>query len=229
MIMNALIMTGEKTLGDTLDSTESAYYLSRLNSMLDSWSLNPAMIQSVQQTSFALTTSQGSYTIGSGGDFSMTRPTKIIDPCFIRDSDDQDRPLQLIDTEAYGRIVQKTADGSYPAYLYYDEGYSSTSTGTVKLWPEPSASLTLYINTLQPLQTFTSVSTAVVLPTGYQRAIETNFAVETAPGFVTLDKEVIAVARESKAAIRVANAPKPISRVESGLQAYPRSNILTGP
>ena len=226
MILNALTMTGEKAIGDSLDSAEQGYYLSRMNSMLDSWSLERMMIYSLSQTSFALTASQGLYTIGSGGNFNMTRPNKIVDPCFIRDSDGFDQPLQLLNAQSYGRIVDKTADGSWPIYLFYDFGYSATSTASIRLWPEPDSGLTLFINTLQPLQNFSSMSVSVQLPPGYQRAIETNFGVETAPGFVTLDKEIIKIAKDSKAIIKGQNATSPIMRLEYGV---PPSNILTGP
>jgi len=228
MLLNSLVMTGEKSIGDTFtDASESGYYLSRLNSLMDSWSNESMMIYALSQTSFALTNSVGEYSIGNGATFNMTRPTEIVNPCFIRDSSGYDSPLMLINAETYGRIVLKSTDGTYPQVLFYDSGYSATSTATVKLWPEPQSNLTLFINTLQPLQTFSTVSVSVQLPPGYQRAIETNFAIEVAPGFVTLDKEILKIAKDSKAAIKGTNATAPIMRLDYGVG--PRSNILTGP
>ena len=231
MILNALIITGEKTIEvSSLTTGEQNYYLSRLNSMMDSWSNERMMIHSVQQTSFALTNSQGSYSIGSGGDFNMTRPTRIVDPCFIRDSNNFDIPLEIINVEAYGRIVLKTLDGTWPQYLYYDRGYSTTSTGRVYFWPEPGAGLSTFINTLQPLQNFSTVSVTLQLPPGYQDAIESNFAMRVAPGFVTLDPLVIKHAMDSKKAIKSQNAFDPVLRLDYGLaDVGARTNILTGP
>ena len=229
LILNALIMTGEKAIGDSLDTNEQRYYQSRLNSMMDSWSNERMAIPFLSQTSFALTTGTGSYTIGVGATFNMTRPTKIVDPCFIRDTDNYDSPLQVINMEAYGRIVLKTADGSYPTFLAYDYGYSATSTATIYLWPEPSPALTLYINTLQTLSNFSTMTQNLQLPPGYQRAIETNFAIESAPGFIPISKELAKIAQESKAAIKTLNAPTPTSRLDYGLVGAGRSNILTGP
>lgn len=229
MMFNSLVMTGEKALNDTMSAAENTYYLSRLNSMVDSWSNERLMIFQLSQTSFPLTASQGSYTIGSGGNFNMTRPTRIVDPCFIRDTDGFDSPLQIIDMVAYGRIVDKTADGSYPSYLAYDSGYSATSTATVYFWPEPSAALTTFINTLQPLLTFSTVTQQLSLPPGYQRAIETNFAIEASPGFMGVSAELVKIARESKAIIKGINAPAPIARLDYGISGGIHSNILTGP
>ena len=229
MILNSLVMTGEKSLGATLDTDEQRYYLSRINSMIDSWSNEGLMINALSQTSFALTASQGSYTIGNGGDFNMTRPTKVVDPCFIRDTSNVDIELQIIDMIAYGRLAQKNIDGSYPSYLAYDYGYSATSTATVYLWPEPAASLTLYINTLQPLTNLSTMSQNLILPPGYQDAIESNFAIRSAPGFITVSQDLKDHAKAAKAAIKTTNLRVPVSRLDYGVTGYPNSSILTGP
>lgn len=230
MLLNSLIMTGEKAIGDTFQSGEAPYYLSRLNSMMDSWTNERLMINALSQTSFALTSGQGTYTIGSGAAFNMTRPTRIVDPCFIRDTDSNDTYLRIIDAEAYGRIVQKSADGAYPAFLNYDYGYSATSTASIRLWPEPSPSLTLFINTLQPLTNFSTVSQVLQLPPGYQDAIETNFAVRSAPGFIKVSQDLKDLATKTKAAIKSQNAPAPVSRLDYGvISGGVHSSILTGP
>lgn len=230
LILNALVLTGEKSIDvSSLTSAEQTYHLSRLNSMLDSWSNERLMIHQLSQTSFALTASQGSYSIGNGGNFNMTRPTKIVDPCFIRDSDGFDSTLEIINAEAYGRIVDKDADGTYPVYLFYDFGYSATSTGTLFFWPEPDTGLSTFINTLQPLATFSSISATLLFPPGYQDAIESNYAIRSAIGQLPVTPELTAFARQSKAAIKSINLPAPVLRLDYGVAGGGRSNILTGP
>lgn len=209
----------------SFSAAENNYHLSRLNSMMDSWSQERLMIHQLSVTSFALTASQGTYTIGSGGDFNMTRPTKIVDPCFTRDTDDTDIPLNLIDADTYGRIVDKTLGDVTPSYLFYDMGYSATSTATIKLYPVPPSGLTLYINTLQPLQTFSTMSATLQLPPGYQQAIETNYAVMSAFGVIEVSPLLMDAAMKSKKVLKVMNLPAPILRLEYGIV----SNILTGP
>ena len=229
MILSALRKIGEKTHGGTLSADEQTNYLSDLNGMMESWSLDRLMCYHTVQESKALTSSDGSYTIGSGGDWDTTRPNRIVDPCFIRDSDNFDSPLQIINSDTYGKIVDKTSDGTTPQYLFYDPAFAS-SLGTIYLYPEPSASLTLYINSWKQLQTFALISTTVVLPPGYQRAIEFNFAVEVAGGFTKVSAEVAKIARDSKAALKNLNLPDTMMRLDAGIVgAYPRTNILTGP
>lgn len=229
MIINALIMTGEKVIGDTLSAAEQTHYLAKLNAMLESWSLERLMCYQIVQESLALTSSVGSYTIGSGGAFNTTRPTRIVDPCFIRNSSSIDYPVELIDAQAYGLITSKTVDNAIPGYLFYDSAFAS-SLATIFLYPEPAASLTLYINSWKQLQTFALISTTVTLPPGYQRAIESNFAIESAGGFVNVQPEVIKVAKESKAAIKAVNAPEGILRMDPGVlgRRNGRWDIRTG-
>src|SRR3990167_6427810 len=145
LITSALRKVREYSTGETLGSDVTTDGLNVLNTMLEGWSIERLMCYQVVEENFSLSASVGVYTIGSGATFNTTRPTKIVDPCFIRDSSNLDSPLQLIDATAYGRIVQKTIDGTYPGYLFYDQGFSS-SLGTITLYPEPQAALTLFIN-----------------------------------------------------------------------------------
>src|SRR3989337_1217999 len=112
MILNSLIMLGEKSIGDSLTSAEQTHYLAKLNSMLESWSLERLMCYQVVEESKALTTSDGVYTIGSGGDWDTARPTKIVQ-AFIRDSDNNDTPVKVINAESYNSIVAKSTSGTY--------------------------------------------------------------------------------------------------------------------
>ena len=230
MILNSLVMSGEKGLEvTTFTSRESDYYLSRLNSMMDSWSNERLNIYCLSQTSFALTASDGTYTIGPGGDFNMTRPIKIVDPCFTRNSDDTDIPIELIDADTYGRIVDKSFGDATPNYLFYDASYSATSTAVVKLYPLPEAGLTLFINTLQPLQTFSTMTTPVQLPPGYQQAIETNFAIQAGLGLSPPDPLLIQQAQRAKATIKTTNLTAPTLRLDYGIAGGIRNSFLTGP
>ena len=229
MILNALIANGEKAIGDSLTSAEQSYYLGKLNSMVESWSLDRRMCYSVTQESFALTVSTGTYTIGPGATFNTTRPTKIL-KAFIRDTASSDTGVEVVSYDAFDSITQKNVAGSYPQWLYYDQGYSATSSGTIQLYPLPKSGLTLYLDSAKQLQTFADVTTALLMPPGYQRAIESNFTIETAPGLKSVQPEVIKIARESKAAVMGVNLPDVVSRLDAGIVRSNRgNNIITGP
>jgi hypothetical protein len=228
LILRSLRLIGEKQRGDTLSSNEQVECLASLNAMLESWSLERAMLYQVLQESFTLSDSVGSYTIGSGGTFDTDRPLKIVDPCFVRDSSSLDSQLQIIDSVAYGRFVQKTIDGSYPGYLFYDTAYVG-GLGTIRLYPEPQAGLTLYINSWKQLASVSTISAQVSLPPGYERAIVYNYAIEESPGYASVPPEVVKIARESKAAVKSLNLPDSMMRLDAGIVGIQTSNILTGP
>jgi hypothetical protein len=229
MILRSQRMIGEKARGETLNATESPELLYELNSMMESWETQRLLCYSVTQESFSLTASTGTYTIGSGGTFNTARPTKIVDPCFVRDSANLDTPVTIIYSEQYGRVVQKSVGYTYPTYLYYDMGFSATSTGTINLFPLPSGSLTLFINSWKQLQNFASVSTQVLLPPGYQLAIESNFAIHLAAGLTPISQELAKIAKESLAAVRSLNLPATISRLDYYGARQAGTSILTGP
>jgi len=230
MILNSLIMTGEKSLNVTSFTTaENNYHLSRLNSMIDSWSNERLMVFVLSGQLFPLTASQGSYTIGLNGVFNTARPTKIVDTCYIRDTDGIDTPLEIIDSPTYNRIANKTTDGTYPHYIHYNPEYTATSTATIFFYPEPQAGLSTVISMISPLISFSTMSATLMMPPGYQQAIETNYAVMSAFGLTEISPLLIDAARKSKAAIKSTNLPAPISRLDYAVAGGMRSNILTGP
>jgi hypothetical protein len=229
MILAALIMSGEKPMGGSLTSAEQTHWLARLNAMMESWSLDELYCYTRVQDSKALTASVGSITIGSGATWNTARPTEIVDPVFVRDSTGADSPLEIIDAETYGRITLKTLDGSYPRYLYYDKGYT-TAYATVNIYPEPVASLTLYINSWKQLQQFSAISTDLAMPPGYQYAIELSFAVFSMLGQRPVPTDLEREARSARAAIKKTNSTIGLLGMDAALPGIrgPRSNILTG-
>lgn len=228
LIIRGLQMLGGKTIDGTLTAAESTSYTAVLNAMLDSWSTERLMVPCLVQESKALTTSDGSYTIGNGGNWNTQRPTKIVDPCFVRDSSSIDRKLGIIDAIAYGSITSKTADGGYPRYLFYDYTFTG-GLGNIYLWPEPIAGLTLYINSWKNLRDITSDSVDLELPPGYEEAISSNFAVRASAGYRPLPPETALIARQSKANIMRMNAPPGILRLDAGVASGGRRyDINTG-
>ena len=229
MILRSMRMTGEKIRGATLTTDEQTECLAELNTMMESWQTERLMCYALTENSLALTASTSSYTIGTNGTFAVTRPTRIVDPCFVRDSSGYDTPITLVSKEVYGRVVDKDAGFTVPTHLFYDGEFTATSTATIFLYPSPSGSLTLFINSWKQLQSFANVSTNMLLPPGYQLAIESNFAVHLAAGLTEISNELARLARDSKAAVKSLNLPSTVSRLDSGVVSHRATNILTGP
>ena len=211
----------------TLTANEAADGLEALNGMLESFSLERMMVYQILEENFPLVAGTASYTIGSGGTFSTIRPIKI-ESAFIRDSSNIDYQLEIINNEAYDSVQLKTVS-SRPQYLYYDPVYPLAY---IRLLYVPAYADTLYINSWKQLQQFTDGTTDLALPPGYKRMIVYNLAIEMNAEYQTkLAPEVVAIATQSKAAIKRINAPSPIASVAEVTMKRTgpgKRNILTG-
>ena len=211
----------------TLTANEASDGLEALNGMLESFSLERLMVYQILEENFPLVAGTADYTIGSGGTFSTTRPIKI-ESAFLRDSGSIDTPVVVIDNDAYDAIQLKTTQAR-PEYLYYDPIYPLAY---VRLMYVPDAVYTLYLNSWKQLQQFTDGTTSLALPPGYSRMIVYNLAIEMNAEYQTkLAPEVVAIATQSKAAIKRLNAPAPIASVAEVTMKRSgpgRRNILTG-
>jgi len=230
MILRSMRMIGEKERGDTLDAAEQVECLAELNTFMESWSIDRLNIYTIKEDVHTLTASTSTYTIGPNGAINTQRPVRIVDATYIRDSSGYDTPVEIITLDMYRKIVDKDAGYTVPTYLYYDTGYSSTSTGRIYLYPNPGGALglELHIHSWQQLQSFVSLSTIVLLPPGYQLAIESNFAVHLAAGFRPISGELAKIAQDSKKAIQDLNLPSPVMQMDTGNVFSPYGNILTG-
>lgn len=226
MVFRSLRLIGEKEIGQTLSTDETAAYLSDMNTMIESWSADRTYIYQILQQGFALTQGVTDYTIGSGGDFNVARPVKITN-AFSRDTKSYDAPIVVLDDyKRYDALRVKNVGTTYPSHLYCDYAFPLA---TAKLYPAPIAGLTLYLKSWNPLQIFTTANDTVVLPPGYQRAIEFNFAIEVAGGFKPIPSEVAKIAQESKRAIKGVNLPTSVLQLDAGIVRRKSGSILTGP
>jgi hypothetical protein len=210
----------------TLTANELSDGLESLNSMLEAFSIERLMVYQILEENFPLVAGTANYTIGVGGTFNTTRPVKI-ESAFLRDSSSIDYPLQIINNEAYDSVTLKTTS-SRPQYLFYDPIYPLAY---VRLMYVPQYADTIYINSWKQLQQFTDGTTSIALPPGYLRMIVYNLAIEMNAEYGTkLAPEVVAIATQSKGALKRLNAPSPISSVAEAAMHITRSkrNIYTG-
>ncbi len=148
MILRSMRLIGEKERGDTLSADEAIECLDELNTAMESWSIDRLNIYQITEAVHALTASTSTYTIGTNGVIStVARPIKVVDPSFTRDSSGYDTPLRIVSKETYDSIVDKDAGYTVPELVYYDAGYSATSTATIATrpcsptCPKPTSSL----------------------------------------------------------------------------------------
>lgn len=227
MVISSLISIGEKGIGDTLTSAEGTHYLNKFNTFLEGLSQERMMVYQITTDSFSLSANTSTYTIGTNGTVNVARPNRIVS-AYLRDSANYDHEIKVVGYDTYWDIGSKQQTATYPEVLYYDNSFSATSTGTLHFAPVPTEANTVFLNSWKQFTTAAHLSTNVLLPPGYQRMLESNFAMECAPGSIEPPASLIKIARESRAAIKSFNAPDTIMRLDAGIVRGQSANILDG-
>jgi len=213
MISRAMRLAQVNTKGEVPDDDEAQDGLIALNAMLDSWQLDRLFVYQVQQETFTWTANAATQTVGSGGDFNTTLPTKISDDCVFRISN-IDYPVSIINIDAWSNIPDKTTQNSFPWYIYPEYGAALV---TLYAYPIPNASITFLLKSWKRLQSFSSLTDALSLPPAYQRAIEFSLAEEFGVEFgVDLPIKTQQIAANARKIIRRVNSPTPVMASEAG-------------
>lgn len=215
LIKGSLRLIGAIATGETPPAEELNDGLDALNDMLDSWSLENLLVYQRVRTTHTLTVNDATYTIGSSGDINTTRPVRIEKAAIldVAANPDIELPVKIIERDEYAEIVTKDLTATYPWELYVNYGSPLT---TLTLYPVPSAANTLVLYHWQPLTTYSSLSTTLALPPGYNRALRYNLALELAPEY---GREPSALVFER--AVESKHNLKRINTVEHFLKADP--------
>jgi len=206
IITGSLQDLGQYQSGEPIPAEESADALSTLNDLVDALNVERHWLYTVARTTKALTASTASYTIGSGGNISIDRPTWITSFGLLDSTSTETSLGRPLSDDEYAAIPNKTQAGT-PTSAYYD--HSSTSgLGRITLWPVPddsTHSLVIYAPSVAVAQ-FADLSTTYTFPTGYRRALRKLLAVELAPAYGrTVPPDLASAAREAKASVKRAN------------------------
>lgn len=210
LITDALMGIGVYAPGEPITAADSSFCLSRLNTMIDSWSNESLLTYNILEQSGTLIPGQWQYTIGAGGHFNMTRPLRIIDSpgsCYIQDANGNRYNLEVVPRNRWnliGNITQVTAN--FPNTLFYDNQYPL---GVINLHPIPNVGWTLYFDSYLQLTDFVALTTQLSLPPGYQAAIQDNLSVELwrffKPDGAPIPPTTLAIAARSKGNVKRTN------------------------
>lgn len=196
LIKSSLRKLGVIASGETPSTTELADALTALQSMLRSWASKQINIYATTDESVTLTGSQASYSWGTSGNITTARPSEVLS-AYVRDSNNYDAYLDIIDKKQYDSTSNKATTGR-PSYLYYKPSYPL---GYIYLYPAPDISYTLYINSIKPFTetaSFDAITSTFNFPPNYEEPIIYNLAVRLAPEFgKTISQELAAIASAS--------------------------------
>lgn len=202
--------------GETPSANDGSFALGRLNSMISSWRQRGALLSPVlARERFDLVANQGGpdnpYTIGTGGDFDTERPpnqNSIVSANLIltATSPEVRVPLGIYTDTAYAANQLPGMTSGQPTSVYYNPTYSA-GFGSILLWPVPNTAindLELFIQ--QMLSRFATLATSLIVPDGYDTALEYNLAVWLAgPYGKRLSDDDKAIARNSFEVVQRSN------------------------
>jgi hypothetical protein len=177
----AYIEIGIQATGESLDPDDEQHAFDIVNMMLETWGNKRTRIFTTERESFTLVVGQTTYTIGTGGEFDTERPVHITQ-AYIRDSNDNDLPVEVLeDRTVYEAIVNKDTDGR-PFQLYFERSFSSQR-GQIFFNRAPKSAETIFLVLWKPFAQFSTKTETIIMPPGYKRAIYTQLAIELAPSF----------------------------------------------
>lgn len=222
IITDALQGIGVYAAGEPITAADSVLCLQRLNTMVDSWSNEALMTYAILEQSGLLIPGQYQYTIGTGGNFNMTRPLRILNSpgtCYIVDSTGNRYNLEVVPRDRWnliGNLTQVTAN--FPNTLFYDPQYPL---GIINLYPKPNVGWTLYWDSYLQLTDFADLTVVLSLPPGYQAALQDNLSVELwrffKPDNAPIPPTTLAIAARSKGNVKRTNIRENISNYDPEL------------
>lgn len=210
--------------GESASAQQASDGLIYLNDLIQSWSLEGLLINSVTTDSLTMTGAT-SYTYGTGGTFNQGRPITALSAYFTSNS--VDSQVQIITREQYEALPLKTSSGGIPDVVYINYTYPLA---TVYVYPVASSG-TLNVSTQKPLTEQATTATVLSMPTGYERALRLNLAVEIMPQYGLQDQLIMQLAAKAKQDIKRVNAANAPVLTGLGIPAGYRSyggNILNG-
>lgn len=192
LIRNALMRVNVLQSGEDLSAADAADGFIQLQMWVDYLATQRLTIPYILRTTFTITSTKGTlaspYTVGTGGDVSVTKPTSIE---FVRFQDTNISPtleyrMDPLTDDAWASIPQKNLTSALPRYYYYNPTYQNgvTNYGSLYFWPVPTQTLlqgVLYAPSQVP--TPVNLTDSIVLPAGYQWFIQENLALIYAATF----------------------------------------------
>lgn len=202
IIKRALRLLGVYATGEEPSADESSDALAALNALMDSLSNDALQVFARSVDAIALSAGTASVTVGPSGSTITGRPVEVLGQSFITVAG-EDHPLELYTLDQYNAIREKTERG-LPSAIYVQADMPDV---TVYVWPVPEQAATLNLWSNKQIRQFTSLTTELALPPGYERMLAFMLAEEIAPEY---DREppatVVRKAAEARLLIMATNS-----------------------
>lgn len=207
MIAGASRIAGVLANGETQDPSEANDALVILNQMIDAWGAEHLNVFTLSRNTFSLVSGTQNYTLGTGGNFNIARPSRIDYVSILslaNAAQPLEIPIQYLTDPQWQEVPVKNIQGSLPNKVYDDGGFPLR---TLSYFPIPNVTtVQTVIGSWQALSQWATLVTDNTFPPGYLEAIKYNLALRIAaewPG--NISPAAIALAGSSLARIKAAN------------------------
>lgn len=232
LIFSSLRLIGVLAVGETPSAQEQTDAFNALNILLDSFSADNLMIPAMVVETFTTVAGQQTYSMGPGGNFNTSRPTRIVDvqTVVLGSNPRQTLPMKMINIDQFASIFVKSVQSTIPLWMYNDNAFPAVN---LSIWPVPQQNSQLDIWSQKDLAQFATVDDLVALAPSGVRMLKYNLAVELAPeyGKTDMDPKITATAIGAiNLYKRAINMNKPYYMGTDDALAGPRGsfNWLTG-
>lgn len=220
LLSSSLRLIGVLGEGEIPSSNVSTDALLTLNDMIDSWSTQQLLIPNQIREVFPVVSGQQTYTMGTGGNFNTSRPMQIVRALIQLAGVTPviELPMEILTMEQYAGVIQKGTQSTFPLALYSDNANPMTN---ISVWPVPTDSTNnLVFYSWKPLTNIAALTTQIILPPGYRRALRYNLSLDLAPEYgKTLSEANIGIASSSLADIKRMNHRSRYLQVDSAIRA----------
>jgi hypothetical protein len=204
IINGALRLLGVLAAGELGSPEEISDGIISLNEVLDGWNINRLDIFYLRNDVYNLSSGTQAYTLGVGGSLSGPRPVSIKNVAAIHSSG-LAIPMDVVSSEDWAAITEKSVAGTLPRKLYCDFAFPQAN---VLIWPVPSGTPQISIYSWSQFTTYVNPTDAFTMPPGYEIAVRYNLAVAMAPEYGRpASQELVGLAMSSLQALQALNRP----------------------
>ncbi len=235
LIARALQEIGALAQGETASAADENAALAVLQRLVNTWGAERLSIYQLLRTTVALTSGTRDYTIGTGGTINIVRPVWIERAGLILDStatDPIEIPIEVLTEQKWAEIALKTLDTGVVRAIYFDRGFSPTSTlrGTISTYPTINTSnVQVVLYTPAAVVGFVNATIDYVFPPGYEDAFHYDLAFRLQRPFARPADPMLTVQRnEALARIKSANRMPVELRCDAALTGRGGYDIDTG-
>ena len=226
IITDSLMLSRAVGVDQTLTALEVSDSLRAFNDLKEILSTANLAVYGQANQTFNTVAGQATYTIGTGGNWSATRPVRISPVAYsslpVGSATPTTYPCISITQEEYNLIGSKAQQQEYPDYFLFVNDYPL---GLVTLWPVPSQVTPVTFSIDRVLTASATAATVVTFPPGYAHMFKYNLAPMLAPYFgKAVDPEVKAEAIRSLADIKRANKVATVMQYDPALR--PRTGYV---